>query len=463
MNQFILSMDEPETLTENGMPTNSTSESEVLNLFYKAGGMRAESDSAVQSVFASAYRESRALALRCLFHIRNVRGGMGERRFFRLGLGYLAQVDPELTLRLVHAGLVEKYGRWDDLLTIANVPGVLGYIENALAHGNGLCAKWMPRETGSDKATAKKLRLAMGISPKEYRHMLVGLSKTVEQAMCAKEWSAIEYSAVPSRAAMIYRKAFIRHDEERFAKHIKSGKVKSGTLYPHEIVKSIAETSGVENDYLEAAWKNLPDYCGDVDFIPVCDVSGSMSGDPILVSVGLGIYLAERNKGAFKDRLITFSKTPRWYHLSGTLTDRVRGVSNMDWGTNTNIEAVFRMILDVALKNEVAPGDMPQNIIILSDMQFDQCAVANNKDFANMVNDMYKLAGYTMPKIVFWNLRTSSGVPAKKDEKGAILVSGFSPSAMKAVLSGSDIPEPPTPYQAMMAVLEQYAEIDKYL
>jgi len=307
-----------------------------------------------------------------------------------------------------------------------------------------LLAKWLSRK-GYE---FEKVRKYLGLSPKEYRKLVVGLSNTVEQKMCAKDWDAITFSHVPSVAMNKYRKAFLRNDESRFNEYISlvlEGKeeIKAGVLFPHLLYQ--AYNRGEDKKAVEAQWMNLIDFMADSNekIIPVCDVSGSMTGLPMDVSVSLGVYISERNKSIFKDAFITFSDRPKMQYLKGSLYERLRQLESAEWGGSTNLEGVYKLILTKALENKVAESDMPTKILIISDMEFNSC-VSNGGDSAlRMIQRMYSESGYKMPELIFWNVNGRLGnVPANFKSKGVGLVSGFSPSILKSILQGKiDTPE----------------------
>jgi hypothetical protein len=342
--------------------------------------------------------------------------------------------------------LVPTYGRWDDILALNAAhldAAILHMIRKALLEDqDGLLAKWMPRKG----ALANKLRKALGLDPKAYRKLLVELSATVEQKMCAGEWTSIAYSGVPSVAMNRYRKAFFRNDQLRFNDFIgqvNAGEVKinAGAIFPHEIYKKIvADPKGELKDAIVAQWNALPDYMADSNerILPVCDVSGSMSGLPMEVCIALGIYISERNRSMFKDAFITFSAKPALQYLKGSLYERVQQLQTADWGMNTDLEAVFRLVLDRAVAAQVSADEMPTKILIVSDMEFDQACQANQTALA-MIADRYAKAGYVLPGIIFWNVRGRLGnVPAKATTQNVGLVSGFSPAILQAVLQGGN-------------------------
>jgi hypothetical protein len=450
-----------DTFTENGMVTHSTSSNYVLDMFFKMGGSRGMSEDDLENMFERALNENKLLATKALFYNRDIRGGQGERRSFRIMFKHLCDYYPNIARRNLH--LVPEYGRWDDLFVgIGSVVtgDIVDFILSALKSGDKLCAKWMPRDNKSQGKTAKFLMESFGLSSKDYRKLLAGNTEVVENLMCKNEWTHINYNHVPSVAINKYRTAFYRHDGERFPAWIESlkkpesgNKIHADAIFPHDIVKRI----GRDNALLEAQWKALPNYVSEGRMIlPVCDVSGSMTGEPMDVCVSLGIYLSERNIGPFKDGFITFSAKPSLQILTGNLESRIRQLKTAHWMTNTNLNAVFDLILRKSIESRLSQNDMPSDILILSDMQFDACVTNKSNTAMDMIRGKYLDAGYNIPNVIFWNLRTSDGVPVKFDERGTALVSGFSPSIMKSLLGG-DI----TPVAMMMKVLnsERYSLI----
>jgi hypothetical protein len=456
---FFEALQTNDTFTENLMPTHSTSGSHVVDLFFKMGGWRGASPDEIVPILEAAFVESSILTARAMFYNRDVRGGQGERRTFRIMFRHMCVYHPDVARKNIE--LVPFYGRWDDLLVAIGTTvedDALDYILFALKDGKGLCAKWMPREGKKYHKVARHLMKRWGLSPRGYRKLLAGNTNVVESLMCAKQWGEINYEHVPSVAMKKYRKAFDRNDAVRFAEYLGAvakgeKKINAGAIFPSDIVA--AYWAGAKDDALEVQWKALPNYVPEgQSFIPVCDVSGSMAGMPLYVSIALGIYLSERNVGPFKDGFITFSGRPTLQHLHGDLQSRIFQLARADWDMNTNLEAVFKLILDQGKKNGVAEEDMPENILIISDMQFDQCVNRPSDNAFEMIKRMYNEAGYQLPNVIFWNVRTSSGVPVKIDQSGAALVSGYSPSVMQSVLGGEM-----NPINVVMRVLES----DRYI
>ena len=459
--------------TENGAVTHSTSLNNCVDLFFQIGAMRGQDKQRLINVFTKAYGESPLTAMKLLFWSRDVRGGAGERQIFKDIMTYLATNRTEVMAK--NLNLVTEYGRWDDLLVLFGTPlekQALELIAKGLVDKNGLCCKWMPRPNVSNresKRQANTIRKFLGLSPKEYRKLLVENSKTVEQLMCAGEWAKIDYSKLPSKAMSDLMKAFSKRDCERFGKYLTSlekgeTKINAGAIYPYDVIKNMRQ--GSERG-ANAQWASLPNYMegNNEKVLPMVDVSGSM-GSPAGnnanvtcydVAVSLGLYISERNEGPFKDAFITFTRTPSLQYLKGSLSERYSQMNN-EVGYDTNIEAAFRMVLSKAIQSKVAEKDMPTMILVLSDMEFNS---SNVQGFTaqEMVEDLYSRAGYKMPKLVYWNLqsRSDSNKPVRFDKEGTALVSGFSASLLTSLLAGKEM----TPISMMMTVIdsERYSRV----
>ena len=432
--------DNKSALTTNGMATHKSSLGSCVDLFFLIGASRGTD---ISKVFDAAYAENAELATRILLWARDVRGGAGERSTPRALLNHIEQNYPDLARVLISVWC--KFGRWDDLLVFKNKEIkhlVYGIISNALNLAqNGLCAKWMPRKG----PIANELRTYMGLSPKQYRKLLVNLTKVVETPMCAREWESINYAHVPSVAAGRYSKAFGRHDPNGYSKYreaLKSGeaKINAGAVFPYQVLQTMI-SGDVEIGISQ--WDALPDYLGDDAILPMVDVSGSMetpvSGNitAMGVAVSLGVYIADKQKGAFKDLWLTFNHEPELVKLHGAnIHEKLENVmENSDWGMNTNLEKAFERILEVAVNNNVAQEDMPRTLIILSDMEFDDCVHDSSNPCAyDMVSNQYQKAGYTLPKIVFWNIKGRTGnIPVTHRQDGTALVSGFNTTILKSI------------------------------
>jgi len=443
---FIDALQSKNTLTENGMVTNSSTLNECVNLFFTIGAMRGQDKDRLISNFSKAFNENPLTALKILFWVRDARGGAGERQIFRDILKYLVENHPNVVKQNIQA--IPYFGRWDDLSVLfgstLEAQAVQMYV-NGLIVKDGLCAKWIPRKGNIFNA----IRKAMNVTPKYLRKLLVGISSTVDQKMCANEWSNIEYEKTPSLAMGRYTKAFAKHDITGFTEYLeklKKGetKVNAGAVYPYNVVQTMNQGSW---ELANEQWKSLPNFMeGTTErILPVVDVSGSMgsivSGSITCldVAISLGLYFSERNEGVFKDSFITFSEKPQLEKVSGTLKERYEQMSTADWGMNTNLELVFNLILNQALKHKVLPEDMPSKILIMSDMEFDE-ATRQSDSAIQMIRRQYDNSGYSLPQIIFWNIQSrNKNFPVRYDESGTALISGLSPSIVKSVLGGKEM------------------------
>ena len=452
MTTFANAVITQEARTENGMKALASTANTVVDLFYKIGASRGKD---ITKDFVAAFVENKELALRVAQWARDVRGGAGERQIFRDILVYLEKTDTEAASLVMNK--VPELGRWDDLLVFTDPTlkaQAFGLIKGALNEGNGLCAKWMPRQG----ATAAELRKFMGMTPKSYRKTLVGLTNVVETKMCARDWDNIDFSKLPSLASARYRTAFHKNSEKfkeyvaKLASGDKSVKVNAGAVYPYDVLKSVimqgwgAKTlTQTDRDFIVAQWEALPNFVGDANILPMVDVSGSMSclaGGPkskssvrcIDVAVSLGLYLADKNKGAFKDVFCTFSSNPELLNLKGNVIQKAEQMEQSSWEMGTNVIAAFKKVLDVAKKGNVSDQEMPRALLVLSDMQFDQCASFDDSAMQSIKRN-FEAAGYTVPAVVFWNISAHANVPVKFDQRGVALVSGFSPTIVKSVLA----------------------------
>lgn len=422
-------------VTANNAVTHSTSLDYCVDMFFLAGASRSMPEKDIITVFERAYAQDKQLAAKILFWSRDARGGAGERRFFQIVMKHIVATYPDVADQLMIQ--VPEFGYWKDVFVIEtpNANNLDWLARQLIENKNGLLAKWYPRRGPWFAELHKYLK----ITPKELRKMLVSLTNVVETPMCANKWHSINYSHVPSLAMNRYRNAFFKHDADRMTQYIndvKSGdaKINASVLFPHQLYQAIC--AGDNADAVEAQWNALPDYMADCTerILPVCDVSGSMTGLPMDVSVSLGLYISERNKGIFKDAFITFSESPVMQYLQGTVAQRMRQLSNADWGMNTNLLKVFRLILDSAVRESIHPDEMPTKILIISDMEFDEAGRGTNLDG---IRARYNQLGYEMPQIVFWNVNGRMGnSPAQVRDNGVGLVSGFSPSILKSILKG---------------------------
>lgn len=472
------------TVTENGAATHITTESDCLDLFATIGALRRESDQEIEARFVRAYTENRDIAMKLLFFARDIRGGLGERRVFKVILNWLAKNEPTSVRK--NLTYVAEYGRYDDLLCLMGTPcenemlNVLKeqFQKDRLALENGgevsLLAKWLPSVNASNEQTvlyAKKIAKHFGLSDASYRKSLVALRRQIriiENNLREKDYT-FDYSKQPSKALFKYRQAFIRNDRERYMQYLESvssgeSKMNASTLMPYEIItpffkKVVGEE---ERKSINTAWWAQQDFGNDENALAVIDGSGSMYGgsDPIpaTVALSLGIYFAERNKGAFKNHFITFSENPRLVEIKGEdILDKVRYCYNYNEVANTNIQKVFELILDTAKKNSVPQDEMPSRLYIISDMEFDRCTEYSSLTSFEYAKKLFKKAGYKLPEIVFWNVASRNRQqPVTKNEQGVVLVSGCTPRLFSMVASGEI-----NPYAFMLEVVksERYAKI----
>lgn len=487
------------TLTQNGGMTYSTGGTDCLDLFFCAGAMRHRSGKDIRTAFLRAYAEDPLLTAKILFYARDVRGGLGERRFFRTALRAMAINFPDHVLR--NLALIPEYGRFDDLLALLHTPcerAAAAFIRAQLEQDcaamaekkpASLLAKWLPSVNASAEQTvaeAKYLAKLLGMSGKTYRQTLSALRRytdIVENRLRTGDYS-FPYSAVPSGAMLKYRNAFSRNDGSRYAAYLEdvlAGKkrIHAGTLYPYEIIRKVFgqiewdEESGEDWDAcaavdeyaaLDVLWNNLPAYgCSGENALAVVDGSGSMYGGgnprPIDVALSLGIYFAEHNTGAFANHFITFSHSPRLVEIKGSdIRQKTQYCAGFHEAANTDLEAVFLLILRTAVKHKMQQSDLPKTLYIISDMEFDGCIIGgNSRTMFETMQAAYEAAGYALPNIVFWNVSNwGHNVPVRRSQTGAALVSGASPSLFDMVMQREITPE-----KLMLDILgsERYAAV----
>lgn len=451
------------TRTTNGMAAQKSSFNANVDLFAQIGSARGKD---VSGLFRKAYAEEPDLAIRNLLWVRDIRGGAGERQTFRSLMKLIASTENIHTVARIVAK-VPEVGRWDDLWQLIGINDQLDFViteivAQALLDGNGLCAKWMPRE---GKKHSRFFMNQYEMSPRSYRKKIVSLSNTVEQKMCAQQWDKIDFSKLPSVASKNYQRAFKRNAPEAYQEWIDglaTGKttVNAGAIFPYDVIRGLGGVQGVA----DAQWKALPDYMAESDenVLGIVDVSPSMD-DPASpglsckeVAISLGMYVAERSKGIFKDQFITFSTTPSFVDLSTcrSLRERYNMTRAANWGGSTNLEATFKLILSAGIKHNVPASEMPTKIILWSDMQFNQVDSGFQRESAfEMIDRMYAKAGYKRPTIIFWNMNAKYGnLPVSFGVGGTAMVTGFSPAIMKSILASASIPEI-TPLSVMLDTL----------
>ena len=507
MNKFLngLTNDTNITRTENGALTHTTTRSDLLDMFAMGAAMRKRSDEDVLLMFRKAFKENPSYALKCLFYIRDVRGGQGERRFFRVCMKDLAKNNTEAAMRNLRH--VPEFGRWDDLYVFVGTPleaAALNFMKEQLAldiqcKTPSLLAKWLKSENTSS-AESRRLatitRKAMGMNHKQYRKTLSVLRARInvlERLMSENRWDEIEFDKIPSKAGMIYKNAFARHDLQRaqseknvqtyeqFAKDT-TKKVNAKTLYPYECVSEAVKLmcgyyrSAAMDDtnrlMTNKYWENLADYFkgASLNALAVVDTSASMRGTPIEVAISLGMYCAEKANGPFAGHYVSFSSRPQLIRVEGVdFCDKVSRIWKTNLCENTDIEATFDMLLNTAIRNRCSQDDLPQNIIIISDMEFDNARGANRYNWSTGryesgssaetlmegIARKWAAAGYQMPHLIFWNVDARQNNIPMLGNGPISYVSGFSPSIFQTIMTGK------TGYDLMMEKLnsERYAEI----
>lgn len=459
--------------TENGAIGHTTTTSPGIDLFFKM--VRGLSVDQLYTYLQAAWQESPLDTVKIIFHARHSRGGKGERKLFRQCLVWLNLKCPEFVDRnWEHIG---NLGRWDDLLVLPQGPVYLAQqlLRDIQALDQGqiqisLAAKWAPsRKSFWDRPPFHAVEAVishMQFEPRNKRHELYRKTLTrlrrhlnlVESQMCQGQWSTINYNHVPGVAMKLYHRAFARHDAERFhtwtedlKQRPEKAKIHASQLFPHTVVTSCLE-SNTYDDILEAQWQSLTDQLKQKGTLSktvcVADVSGSMKGEPMMVAIALSLMISSVVAPPFQDQIITFSDKPTFFQVPpGRLLDKLKAIQSMEWGMNTNLLAIFTLLLERAKVHQVPPEQMPTKILIFSDMEFDQATHNYGSSKANAwttihdtIMNMYESAGYKMPVLVYWNLRSSftSQFPAQAKSSNALFLSGFSPSVLEAVMEDKE-------------------------
>lgn len=473
------------TITENGDRAYISTSNHNLDLFGLMGAVSFGDDKLVD-LFNKAYKENEELAIRNLFYLRDVRGGMGRRDDFRTIISHLAAINPDAVCRI--AKFIPEYGRWDDILVLLDNPKTRDCaVElisdqltfDMLSDDTSLLAKWLPSINSKNKDVRKKALIIkdhLQLTNEEYRKILSKLRKKigiVESKMTDKEYD-FDYSQVPSRAINKYRSAFVRNDNERYSQYLEdlsSGKegvkVNVKALYPHEIIKEYSignyyfqrNTNEQDLALMEAQWKALDRGSTDKNTIVVRDGSGSMIGTPLFISTALAILYSEQLKGEFANKFITFSSTPELISLDGldTLKEKLDEVYMYYDCSNTNIEQVYNLILKASIG--VPKEERIEQVIIVSDMEFDECSDVSMSTY-NFIKEQYRQAEIEMPEIVFWNVDAREIHFPTTDKDKVKLVSGYSNAVLQDVLNDNTS----TAEEFMQSVLERYKEVsDAYI
>lgn len=497
--------------TENGMQGYKSTDNPYLDFLYKVSSFRGKDEEKLNKIafdFINSLGESefRKYLLKFILYIRDPRNGLGERVLGRKLLAVLFKYFDFENKEDIFTWIVNRlydYGRWDDYVSLVqdfylteygrqkNKDGIphiwrlitslrktleddLKNIEiNASAT---LLAKWMPSiNTSSDttRSWAQFFAMNFGWSEKQYRQTLSKLRKylkVTERQMSLQEWNEIDYEKVPSLANLRYKDAFLKHDEERrtdYLSKLVSGeaKINSAVNFPHDVVhKYFLDDFGFlrfqkYDEALEQLWKNLKEISGLKDTLVVRDDSGSMTCSlgktnitALEVATALGIYCAEHCSEPYKNKIISFSENPKYLDFSDkdSLHDKLAYLYKHSEVANTNIRKVFQLILKTATDNNLTQEDLPKQILIISDMEFDEGVNFKGNPLEEAQKEFEKY-GYKVPKLIFWNVNSRTNtVPIKTNDLGVYLLSGFSPNVLNLLSYGIE-----NQFEALVEELER--------
>lgn len=497
MNEYRQTLEQVNSLqkTENGALGYSTTGQKLVDLNFTVPSNH--NNVSVEDIqkFVQALNEDLVSTVKWMFYLRDIREGLGERDSFVNLFMALYAYDEEIATKVLP--LIPEYGRWKDVIdifarttdgsTMANAIAELitkQLVEDCVHVSTGksvsLLAKWMPSVNASKRSRKVAARLCkhLELTFEDYRHTLAALRRytdVTEVKTCSGEWNEIDYNKVSSNANARYLKAFMKHDQERrkkylaaLAKPLVTGAVMhASALYPHEVYAKYSPAGLYDYSHMnvavdegiEALWANLKDIPTSGNTMVVVDGSGSMEGHHINgsnimaidVARSLGVFFSERCTGEFKDKVIEFSATPRYIDLSGckTLADKYNTLSNYDDCSNTNLEKVFDLLLMTAMRNHLSQEELPERLLIVSDMEFDHSGefssqfrrrpheevMARYQTLFETIKERWDTAGYKMPQIVFWNVNSRTNtIPVTANEVGVTLVSGYSVNNIKMIL-----------------------------
>ena len=498
-----------DTTTLNGDVAKKSTLNPLLDFFSQAGAMRGQDEKAVE-LFQFAYEEDPVYALQLLFWLRDVRGGAGERQLFRSIFCYLLDANRTNTkfsssARRKLLELVPDYGRWDDLTLIGELPDVRMVVQDQLRQDLAnwhkdepisLLAKWLPSISASNKKAKELAKIyAKGLqgedslevpvsfegTQKEYRQVLRALRgqiNIVEHLMCHGRWDEIKFGQVPSQAARRLRKAFRKHQPTRYQEYldlVESGeeKINAGAMFPSDLVLEYLRQQG-DNCYdlqpmkadqtINLQWEALPKWGEEQDILVMADVSGSMMHPdmtPMAASTSLAMYTAERNTNPlWKNRFMTFSSDPEFIKLNSAmpLHSKLHKVMQSPWGMSTNLRKAMALVFNCCKKQ----SDLPDAIIVVSDMQFDPGrpdweGTSTYEDMKSMASEL----GFELPNIVWWNVNSFGNSPCTFDENGVAMLSGYSPTNLQMAFDGQI-----NPMQAMHTLVRdnpRYQPVKKAL
>ena len=479
MNTFVEALTEMQNVrdnlkrTENGATAYKSTMDKVYDMFAFGGAYRMRTDDDIVALYANAYAQSPVLATKCLFYLRDVRGGQGERRFFRVAFKWLIQSHIDVARKLLP--LISEYGRWDDLIDVcyetrlwSDALDLIGeqLVKDTMGDDCSLLAKWMPSANASSKDTKRKayaIMSTLGLTPRQYRKTLSHLREKInvlERLMSANEWDKIEFDKIPSKAGILYKNAFARRDviSQKYEEFITSDntKVNAKTLYPYEIVNKVKYNNNfIDRVALDKYWKNLPNYFNGKanSMMCVCDTSGSMTWgmnnvQPIDVAISLSIYAAEHNEGSFRDCYISFASRPQFIQIKGKdIVEKVQYIRNKNLIDTTNLEAVFDLLRRGCINHKWAPEDMPKSLVIISDMEINQgidelgwrddnTAI---KGLMEQIRDKWIADGLGVyfPKLIYWNVNARNNTILDMCPNVSY-VSGCSPVLFEQVVSGKN-------------------------
>ena len=487
MNKFLTGLTNATnyTMTENGAVTHKSTNSALLDMFALGGAYRHRSVEDTILLFKNAYEENPVYALKCLFYFRDILEGQGERKFFRVCARWLASAHTDAMKR--NLKYIPMFGRWDDLYAFVGTPleaDAFNFMKEQLAldvqsKTPSLLAKWLKSENASSIETKRfgsLTRKYLGMTHKEYRKVLSILRERInvlERLMSAGKWDEIEFDKIPSKAGLVYKNAFARHDVERmkeakenvvsyadFAKDTTT-KVNAKALYPYEVVaealklfrtgsywsmKPLPSMDDTNRLMVNKYWDNLTDYFNGAAFngIAVVDTSGSMvrndASAPINVAIALGLYCAEKASGPFAGHYISFASRPQLIKTEGVdFCDKVQRIYKTNLVDNTNIKATFDLILGTAIANNCSQEDLPQNVIVISDMEFDYARTSRSISKETLMEGIarrWAAHGYKMPNLIFWNVDARNNNIPMEVKDGISFVSGFSPVLFEQIMKG---------------------------
>lgn len=494
--------------TDKGATTLKSSLNYNVDFFFKAAAMRTHDKETINVLAEKATIENNEIFLANILNLRDCRNGAGEKRTAIISfLTFLNTQQYSVEYDLLCTELFLEHGYYKDILSLMfddnlnptflynacitiiktqlnkDLETVLLKLSNQSTKNRpsvSLLAKWMPSVNCTSKRTikmAKKLASDMKMSVKEYRQMLSSIRQhlnLVETKMCNREFDSIEYSQVPSKAGLLYRNAFLRNDESRYTQYIESvskgeQKINTGTLNPYNIVHKLIHDdlsisySCTEDEIkvLDTYWDNLKNQFKDVsqDSLVMCDVSGSMKGTPLEVALALTIYIAERNKGIFHNKWLSFSATPKLHTLSGnTLSEKIQNIDFRDWNGTTNLESAFDIILTSCLSTNDPQANLPKSLYIISDMEFDACTQSSSSidTVYKTFTEKYAKHNLKLPNIIFWNVdsKNINNIPVEFDQHGTALISGYSTNILQSIIDNIEL----TPLNIMNEKLKPYIQ-----